>query len=256
LLGLVVGSFLNAVIYRLKSGESIIFPPSHCVCCGHKLSWKDLIPVFSFVFLRGKCRYCKKPISLQYPLVEVLTGLLFFFTFKYLITRIDLTDFYPYLFYVLFCFSSLIIIFVYDLKHYLIPDKILFPLLGITVLWYCFSSIFLGFYSFGQLVNFVLSGLSFSLFFFLIWFFSKGKWIGFGDVKLALFLGIFLGFPKVFLTLFVASLVGAIIGLGLVFFKNKKMNSELPFGPFLVFGALISFFFSEEIIKWYSNLIL
>lgn len=250
LIGLVVGSFLNSVIYRIRTGESIVFPGSHCVYCSHKLSWKDLVPVLSFIFLKGKCRYCKKPLSWQYPLVELSMGLIFFFTFKYF--GFVSGNNFLYLLYVLFCFSSLIVIFVYDLKHFIIPDKVVFPIITISFLWN------LQLYFAGEsevLWNFFAALLS-AFFFFSLWFFSKGKWLGFGDVKLVLFMGLFLGFPEILPALFLASLIGAIIGLGLVVFKKKKMSSEIPFGPFLVFGTIVSFFFGSNIINWYFNLIL
>ena len=119
--GLIVGSFLNCVVYRLEQDSSFLGGRSFCPLCKHKLSWRDLIPVFSFLILKGKCRYCQQKISWQYPLVELVTGFLFFLVFHY--TRYDI----PYIVYGLIITAFLIIIFVYDLKHYLIPDKVIYP---------------------------------------------------------------------------------------------------------------------------------
>jgi leader peptidase (prepilin peptidase) / N-methyltransferase len=258
LIGLAVGSFLNLVIFRIRKREGFVFPSSYCFHCGHKLSWKDLVPVLSFVFLRGKCRYCKNSISFQYPLVELVTGIGFLAIFKYLTSNFLIVDFhfYLYLFYLLFCFSSLVVVFVYDLKHFIIPDKIVFPLIGISFLWNLYLYFYSGIVGKEELLLNIFAVLIPTFFFFFIWFFSKGKWLGFGDVKLVVFMGLFLGFPDIFTALFLASLIGAIIGIGLVALKKRKMDSEVPFGPFLVLGTLISFFFGENIVNWYLNLIL
>jgi len=153
-------------------------------------------------------------------------------------------------------FSFFIVIFVYDLKYYLIPDKVIYPAIGSAFLYQLFN----GFLSFGwtekafqYLLPYILSGLGAALFFFLIWLVSKGKWIGFGDVKLGFLIGVFLGFPEVILALFLGSAIGAIIGTGLMVSKKKTLKSEVPFGPFLATGTFIAFFFSEEIISWYLN---
>jgi len=258
LLGLTIGSFLNLVIYRLKKKESFLFPGSHCLYCNHKLGWGDLVPVFSFLFLKGKCRYCGKPISIQYPLVELTTGFIFLLTFNFLSSELIAGDsyYYFYLLYILCSFSFLIVTFVYDLKHYIIPDKIIYPAILTSGIWYLMTGIFFSSYANHQIFNVIYSCLGASLFFFLIWFFSKGKWLGFGDVKLVFFMGLFLGFPNIFVSLFLASLIGAIIGLGLIVLKKKKIDSEIPFGPFLVFGTVVSFFFGENLINWYFSFML
>ena len=129
-LGTICGSFLNCVIYRLEVSKSFLKGRSYCPHCKHILSWQDLIPIFSFIFLKGKCRYCQKPISWQYPLVELATGILFIWT--YLSYDRDLSM--SLIFYLIFaCF--LIIIFVYDLKHYLIPDKVIYPAIVLAFLY-------------------------------------------------------------------------------------------------------------------------
>ena len=249
LLGLIIGSFLNCVIYRIKENKSFLKGSSFCPKCFHELGFWDLFPVLSFVFLKGRCRYCKEKISFQYPLLELGTGLLFLAVFLDSENIISLIL-------SLTVFSFFIVIFVYDLKYYLIPDKVIYPAIGSAFLYQLFN----GFLSFGwtekafqYLLPYILSGLGAALFFFLIWLVSKGKWIGFGDVKLGFLIGVFLGFPEVILALFLGSAIGAIIGTGLMVSKKKTLKSEVPFGPFLATGTFIAFFFTQDIISWYLN---
>jgi len=245
ILGLAIGSFLNCVIYRLEKKESFLKGRSYCPNCKHKLSWKDLIPIFSFFELQGKCRYCKKPISFQYPLVELATGILFVSIFNIAFPNLLLSIFY-------FLISSfLIIIFVYDLRYYIIPDEVIYPAIIITLI---FNSQFLIFNQDSIFKSSILSAFGASLFFLVIFLISKGKWLGFGDVKLALFMGLFLGFPNILVALFLAFFIGAIIGIGLILAKKKGLKSEVPFGPFLVTGTFIALFWGNQIINWYLNL--
>ncbi len=240
ILGLCIGSFLNCVIYRLEKNKSL-GGRSFCPHCKHNLDWKDLFPLFSFMFLQGKCRYCKAKISFQYPVVEFATGLIFLLIF---------INFYQNIFYLIFLFyiaSSLIIIFIYDLKHYLIPDKILFP----TIIIACIYQII---FNFSLVLNYIFAILIASGFFFSIWYFSRGKWMGFGDVKLAILMGILLGVAKVLTALFLAFFFGAIISLALMGFYGKKLTSQVPFGPFLIAGTFIALFWGQQIINWYLNL--
>lgn len=243
LLGLCIGSFLNCVIYRLEE-EKTLAGRSFCPHCKHILAWKDLAPVFSFLFLAGKCRYCRKKISVQYPLVEFATGLLFVFILWKLgagqalaIGFWDLLNFG----FLLYIASALIAIFVYDLKHYLIPDKVLFPAIVISAIYK------LAMAEWGVILA-ILVGAGF---FFAIWFISGGKWMGFGDVKLAILMGLLLGWPNILCALFLAFAFGAIIGLILMVFQKKGLKSELPFGPFLVLGTFIALFWGQPIINWY-----
>ncbi len=251
LFGLAIGSFLNCVIYRLYKKESFLRSFSYCPHCKHKLNYRDLIPVLSFIILRGRCRYCQQKISLQYPLVEIATGLLFLLIFQ------NLHGLHPcYIFYLLVVSCFLIIIFVYDLKHYIIPDKIIYPAIMVSGIWYLVASIFFKFYTKHQILNAIYSALGAAAFFFLIFLISRGKWLGFGDVKLALFMGLFLGFPNILVAFFLASLIGAIIGIGLIISGKKKLSSEVPFGPFLISGTFLALFWGENLINWYLNLFL
>jgi prepilin signal peptidase PulO-like enzyme (type II secretory pathway) len=207
---------------------------SFCPHCKHALNWKDLIPVFSFIFLKGKCRYCKAKISVQYPIVELATGAIFLIIFKLLNAG--------FLFYIA---SVLIIIFVYDLKHYLIPDKVLLPAILITLI-YRLTDI-------PHFFNYFLAALVASGFFFSLFFFSQGKWMGFGDVKLAILMGLFLGFKNVLAALFLAFFLGAIIGVIAMALQKKKLKSEIPFAPFLITGTFLALIFGEKMVNWYIN---
>lgn len=239
LLGLFFGSFLNSLIYRLKKREKIFLSRSHCPHCHHVLRWQDLIPVFSFLFLRGKCRYCKKSISLQYPVVEILTAILF------LITFLKAENFLSFLFLVFF-FSSLLVIFIFDLKYLEIPDQIIFPTIFLAFLYRLI-------FSKSSFFNYLLSGLFSFLFFFSFYFFSKGKLMGLGDSFLVLFLGLFLGFPSILLALIFAFLLGGFFSFVLLILKKKKLKDEIPFAPFLISGFFFSFFFSFKIIAFFKD---
>ena len=227
ILGLAVGSFLNCVIYRLETGGSFLRGRSFCPHCKHLLGWQDLIPVLSFLILKGCCRYCHKKISLRYPLVEIATGLLFLliFNFQFSIFNYLIAPF-------------LVVIFVYDLKHFIIPDKIIYPAIAIAAI-----------------CNFSAwpSALGAAAFFGAIVLISRGKWMGVGDIKLGFLMGLILGFPNILVALFLAFLIGAIIGVGVIISGKKTLKSEVPFGPFLVTGTIISLFWGQKIINWYLN---
>lgn len=249
--GLVVGSFLNCLIYRLEVGEGFLKGRSFCPYCRHILSWQDLIPLLSFLILRGKCRYCQKSISWQYPLVEIATGLLFLSIFNFQFSIFNL---------IIACF--LIIIFVYDLKHYIIPDKIIYPAIIFAFLYQLISNfqfpISITNFQF-QITNFyfpILSALGAAAFFLFIVLISRGKWMGVGDIKLAFLMGLFLGFPNILVALFSAFFIGAIMGLGLILSDKKTLKSEVPFGPFLVTGTFLALFWGQNLVNWYLNLFL
>lgn len=246
LFGICIGSFLNCFIYRQEEKKSLK-GRSFCPNCKHLLSWQDLFPVFSFLFLLGKCRYCKEKISWQYPLVEIFSGLLFvaFFSQADIIRSL----------YLIIIACLLIIIFVFDLKHYIIPDRILFPAIAVASA-YDIYIIFLSKDPVGIFLNFVLAISIAAGLFLLIFLISTGKWMGFGDVKFAVLMGLLLGFPNVLSALFLAFFFGAIIGLITMAFKKKSFKSEMPFGPFLIIGTLVAIFWGKEIIQWYINLLI
>lgn len=256
ILGLVIGSFLNCVLYRSNQKESFLKGRSYCPNCQHTLEWYDLIPLLSFLFLGGRCRYCHKKISWQYPVVEAITGLVFVFIYNYF--KINLLEqgfsynFYQVIFYWLIA-SIFVLIFVYDLKYYLILDKFIIAGIVCVLVWQGLNYS-LGLLSFKEWLTYFYSGLGAALFFFCFWFFSRGQAMGFGDVKLAFFLGLLLGFPNILLAIFIGSVLGAIIGLILVGTKKKKIKSAVPFGPFLVVGSFATIFYGSEIFNWYLSL--
>lgn len=248
LFGLFIGSFLNCVIHRLWYEGSFLQGRSYCPKCKHKLNWYDLIPVLSLLILKRKCRYCGKKISWQYPIVEIGTGILFVSLFHFQIISPQLTiSFFVDACLLLLIFCFLIIIFVYDLKHYIIPDRVVYPAILISGIWHLI-------FKRCDILNALYAALGAFLFFLLIFLISKGKWIGFGDVKLVFFMGILIGFPNILAALFSAFLIGAIIGIGLILFGKKGLKSEIPFGPFLVTGTIIAMFFGHNLINWYLNL--
>ena len=268
--GLIVGSFLNVVICRLKTKEEFFFSCSHCPHCKKNLKWFDLIPILSFISTFGKCRYCRKPISIQYPLVEVGTGILFLLFFWHLNFGFGLEQFGIIwildLIYLLFILCSLVVIFVYDLKHYIIPDKIVFPAIAVALIYKLFEmfvnwdlrfiwDLGFGIWDFRILLYAIFSAIIASGFFFLIILISKGKWMGFGDVKLAFLMGLILGWPNILFALFLAFILGAAIGLILIGLKIKSIKSQIPFGPFLVAATIIMMLWGEIIKDIYFSLI-
>lgn len=276
LLGLCIGSFLNCVVYRRLPAsadsygearqEKSLGGRSFCPQCRRTLAWYDLFPVFSFVFLGGKCRYCKKKISWQYPVVEAATALIFLLIFNFSALGGPASGWQflnlAFLFYVA---SALIVIFVYDLKHYLIPDKVLFPAIIVAFIyrlfeifefriWNLFRISDLGFRIYAPLLNYFYAALIGFGFFLAIFLISRGRWMGFGDVKLAVLMGFLLGFPNILVALFLAFFFGAIIGIILMLLQRKGLKSEIPFGPFLILGTFIAMLWGGEIINWYLTL--
>jgi prepilin signal peptidase PulO-like enzyme (type II secretory pathway) len=255
--GLVIGSFLNVLIWRLKTGESVVKGRSHCPKCKHVLGFWDLIPVLSFVIQKGKCRYCGGKISWQYPAVELVTAILFvvayiqIFNFQFSIFN----EFSIFNFQILnllrwwFAIAVMIVIFVYDLKYSLILDKVIYPaaavaflasplIYGGTVTWHNFFSV-------------IMAAAIGGGFFLLQYLLSGGKWIGGGDVKMGFLMGLILGIEGILVALFFSYVIGALISLGLVAAGKKSMKSQIPFGTFLATGTIIAMFWGGEIVKWY-----
>lgn len=255
LLGLVAGSFLNSFIYRSSRPEKVKETRSFCPQCRHILSWNDLIPLVSFLLLKGRCRYCGKKISLQYPLVETTTALLFaliflrFSQFPFFFSLFNISQLVFYWFFA----CLLVVIFVYDQKYFIIPDKITVLTILSTGIWYLVQ-IFMGTIDFKEVIGTVFSAFGLALFFLFIFLLSRGKWLGFGDVKLAFAIGFFLGFPKILTAFFLTFFIGGIMGLALIIFKNKTLKTQVPLAPFLVIGTLAALFWGQEIINWYFGL--
>ncbi len=245
--GTIIGSFLNVVILRYNTGESVVQNGSRCFSCGKKLKWHELIPILSFIIQRGRCQSCKSRISWQYPLIEMLTGLIFLLVFSIRYQVFSNFSFYFLLstFYYFIIFSILIVIAVYDLRHQIIPN----------VFVYAFD--ILAFLSLFRISDFEFriydfwAGIIFFSFFASLWLVSRGKWMGLGDAKLALGIGWLLGLVRGILALLLSFWVGAAVGIFLLFFLKDKYNikSKISFGPFLILGALLAFFFGNVIIK-------
>jgi len=240
-LGAIVGSFLNVCISRLPKGESIISPSSHCPHCGHPIKFYDNIPLTSYLLLRGRCRSCKRSISVQYPLVEGITALSSLLLFlKYGLSL-------SYLFYFSFV-AALIVITVIDLYHQIIPDVISIPGIGVGLLGALIVPHLTFFHS---LMGVLLGGGSLFLVATLYQWLFKREGMGGGDVKLLAMIGAFLGWDAVILTILLSSLVGSVTGIVIMVLKGKDFKYAIPFGPFLSFGAVIALFYKGEILSWY-----
>jgi len=233
LFGAAIGSFSNVCIYRLPKKLSIISPPSQCPNCGKNISPFDNIPIISFLILRGRCRYCQSSISWRYPIVELITGLIFLSLYlNFLISP-------QFFIYALLCTSLIIIAFI-DLEHKIIPDVITLPgiIIGLTL------SLTMPHIT---LINSIKGLLIGGGLFYAIAIISRGG-MGGGDIKLIAMVGSFLGWKNVLLTIFLGSLFGSIVGIVLIILKKKNRKDMVPFGPFLSLGAIISIFFGRDLI--------
>ncbi|MDD2234220.1 MAG: prepilin peptidase [Desulfitobacteriaceae bacterium] len=241
ILGLIIGSFLNVVIYRVPRGESIVSPGSHCLVCGHALSFWELIPVLSFIIQKGSCRKCGTSISCRYPAVEILTGGLFFYT-VWLNQGVQDARVFWYLVFV----AILIALAFIDLDTMTLPDGLVYPLLIIGLLG---SFVLPG--TPGWLESVLAAAAAGGAFWLITLVYPQG--MGFGDVKFVAALGAFLGFPHIILAVFSASLAGSIIGLSMLLLHRRKIKQPIPFGPFLSFGALAVLFWGDQIIQFYCS---
>ncbi len=265
LLGLAVGSFLNSVIFRLETGEGLAFSGgkavrSYCRNCGRVLRWFELIPVASFLGLKGRCRTCRTKLSWQYPAVEILAGFLFAATFWLVASggkasipifnsqfsifnaaTLGIVLFYWYV------VAVLIVIAVYDLRHYLIPDVVIWPALLLAMVYNGVSDLaaiaegsgkVLAAAEFSRTISGLGSGIGAAAFFWAIVAISRGRWLGLGDVKLVAFMGLVLGWPRILPALVAAFWVGAIAGAVLLLTRRKHLKSPIPFGPSLAFGTI------------------
>jgi leader peptidase (prepilin peptidase) / N-methyltransferase len=243
--GAVIGSFLNVCIYRLPRGESIVWPGSHCPSCAAPIAWYDNVPVVSYLWLLGRCRKCHVSISMRYPVVEALNAAGY---------AIILSTFGPTWAAVLYgiLFSALLVVAGTDLTHKIIPNVVTVPgialgLLGaVTVLPVGPVNALLG-----VLVG---GGILWALAWASPYLFGK-EGMGGGDIKLLAMIGAFLGWKPALLTIMIGSLTGSVIGIGLIALRLMKRDEYIPFGPFLVFGALISLFFAQPLLDWYQRLL-
>lgn len=250
IIGLFVGSFLANVVYRLKKDEQFVTGRSKCTHCRHELKAIDLVPVFSWVFLKGRCRYCKAKISGEYALIELLTGFLFGLSYFVLMPNgtIEVIQFVMWL----VILSGLIVLAVYDLKWYLLPDKILIPLLIPVVILLGLS--FLDGGSYKTVTGPIIAAIAFGGFFYLLAAVSGGKWMGGGDIKLSFLMGLLLGIQKTSVAMLVAFNTAAIVGVYLIVTKKIKRQSHIPFGPFLIGGTIVAYLYGQNIIDWYAEI--
>lgn len=276
--GLLFGSFLNVVIFWLESNagedEGIklgannfrkhLGGRSFCPSCKHQLGFFDLVPLLSWIFLKARCRYCKKPISIQYPLVELGTAMLFTMTFYIVqgpvliegnIQPFPISHFFNFsnlLFLIINCL--LLIVFVYDLKHKIIPDKIIYPAIVLALSYWllAFGANYLyGNISLASSLYPLLSAFGVGGFFYFLAAISDGKWMGGGDIKLVFLIGLLLGFPNILPAMFIGFITGAVVGVALIILGKKKLQSEVPFGPFLITGTWIALFWGDKVVEWY-----
>lgn len=245
LFGLIIGSFLNCLIWRLYKEETVL-GRSYCPNCGQELKWYDNIPLLSFIILKGKCRLCKEKISWQYPLVELITGLLFALSY-YLALKNGFS--FLELFFYFFAISVATIVFVFDLRWYLIPIWTVV----VSLLVFIALNLFFGASVLSLLIS-ILVGAGFFGFQYLI---TKGRGIGEGDIWLgALFGGIFPDLKLLILTIFLTYIIGGFTALVLLTFGFRKIGSKLPLGIFLSLALIITLFFGKSIIDWYFSLII
>ena len=250
ILGLFIGSFLNVVVYRLHRQETFIKGTSKCLFCGHRLYPKDLIPLFSYLFLKGHCRYCRHRFSSQYPLVEAATGISFVLIFLNVFPGgsfgfAHFMDWFQLLSWWVMA-SFLLIIFVYDLKYYLILDKVILP----AIIFSFIVNLILG-QNIWQMLLAALVGGGFFLAQFVL---SKGRWIGGGDIRLGALMGIMVSWPNILAALFIAYILGSVISVGLLLASKKEWGDKVPFGTFLSLATFITLLYSQSLITWYFSL--
>ncbi|MST04399.1 MAG: prepilin peptidase [Candidatus Pacebacteria bacterium] len=281
--GTLFGSFLNVLSLRYKEDGRVFDLPkisgrSHCMNCGHQISWIDLIPILSFLFLLGKCRYCKNKISFQYPIVEIVSGLIFVFVprlismvyeFRFLSGPMPVVFYGLCLIYTLFLIT-LVFISLVDLRLQIIPDSsnILILVLGLVLVFIKYKYSFFNFYQYSFLGHYAslfgfrdsllvssLLGIFFGIVLFGgIYFLSRGRGMGFGDVKLSIALGVFLGWPDIIIALLGSFIIGSIWSIILMVGKRAGMKTLLPFGPFIVLSTVIVMFFGVNILNFYFSL--
>jgi leader peptidase (prepilin peptidase)/N-methyltransferase len=240
LIGLCIGSFLNVCIYRLPRRESLMWPASHCTSCNRELAWYENVPVVGWAALRGRCRTCRAPISAVYPVVELLTGAVF--VAGYLIY-----GWTPLLAARLLFACAMIVLFVIDLQHQILPNAITLP--GIAAGFVLSFALPPGWLS--SLIGLVAGG---GVLFAIMEAYARARGfegLGMGDVKMLAMIGAFLGWQLMLLTLVLASFAGSVVGVGLMAARRAGARTALPFGTFLAVGALVAAVAGNEIVDWY-----
>lgn len=287
LLGLMLGSLIDSLASRSLKNQSFK-GRSYCDQCKKTLSWYDLFPIFSFIFARGRCRHCHKKLSLEYPLIEVLVGLLIAFTFWQTIpinfltlstssqTLLSLEVLFKS-----FVVSVLLTVLITDIKGGIIPDRITYPAAAVVLAYFVIKLILSGYflyislwmsplgkyllppysdYFYRHVLTYaspfglgILSALGIGLFFMALIIVTRGRGMGGGDLKLGIFLGLILGFPNSLIALALAFLAGSLVGIALIVLRKKHFGQTIPFGPFLSLGGIIALYYGNQILNWYMN---
>lgn len=234
--GITIGSFLNVCIYRIPRGETVVTTPSHCMTCGHKLSWFELLPLFSYIFLRGRCRSCKSQISPQYPIIEAVNGLLYVLVFA--VNGLNLIS----IIYALFT-SALLVLTVIDWRTYEIPISINIFILVLG----CLKVVL----DFNNFLDYLIGFFIVSGFLLVLYMITKGRAIGGGDIKLMAVAGLLLGWQLIVL----AFLIGCVLGSILHLIRMKVSGAErmLAMGPYLSAGLFIAMLWGNSFINWYLS---
>jgi leader peptidase (prepilin peptidase)/N-methyltransferase len=241
--GLIAGSFFNVCIHRLPRRESVVSPGSRCPNCGAAIGWRDNIPILSWIALRGRCRQCSARISAQYPLIELVTAVV-------AVAVVAVTPVGPLLASRLVLAGILIVLFMIDLEHQILPNVITLP--GIVV-GFLFSLVAPP-GPISSLAGIVLGGGVLYLIGTAYYVVRKEEGMGMGDVKMLAMIGAFLGWQAVVLTVVLSSFAGAVIGLALIVFTRADMRHALPFGTFLALGAMVAMVAGDAIVSWYTGL--
>jgi prepilin signal peptidase PulO-like enzyme (type II secretory pathway) len=249
-LGLILGSFINAWVWRTRNDRSVAKGRSACPKCHHQLAWYDLLPVLSYIALRGKCRYCKAKISAQYPLVELGTAVLF----GLLYWQISHAGAYGWAQFVLILAISILLVagFVYDALYMELPEKYMLPAIALGVI-----SLGLKAYQNGwdMLVPQLIGLGCVVLFYTALWYFSGGKWLGAGDIRIAAVMGLILQPKQLVVALFFTYIVGAAYGMIVLSKSKQKRGIKVPFGPFMIIGLYIGLLSGNAIANWYLGLL-
>lgn len=248
-IGLIVGSFLNSVVYRIEKKESVWHGRSYCPHCRQTLSWFELIPLMSFIFQKGRCRHCQKRIAWQYPLIELISGTLFallYYSPAWLVNRSFLE---PELFLWLAISSCLIVLFVYDFKHSIIPNAVVYTGIVIALVGKFILSL-LGIDSWLAFSQAILAASLAGSFFLSLVLMSRGRWMGVGDVKLAILIGLTLSWPLAVVALWLSFILGAIASLFLLSIGLKKLKSTIPFGPFMITATWLTLLGGPILLNW------
>jgi prepilin signal peptidase PulO-like enzyme (type II secretory pathway) len=293
ILGTIIGSFANVLVERTIHQQSLL-DRSHCDHCQKKLKPFDLIPIFSYLTFKGKCRHCHQQISIQHFLFELTYGIVFATTYLLIQHDIYLSNSYLYnifsppylsnlliLIFYLFTISGLLALFVSDLKYYLLLDRVIFPMIVVTITYKAGSLLFLGADTYSKLqqssfgqnlieagwLSFRLQSLAYpllysfggaltiALFFLTLIVVTKGKGMGAGDVKLGFLIGLITGWPHMIIAIMLGFLTGSVTSLILMLVRRKNMKSRIPFGPFLILGAILVLFFGDSLFNIYLKLL-